>query len=181
MNDSVDSRMESALSHLKSQLAGIRTGRANPGLVTHLQVDYYGAMMPLQQIANVSAPESNMLVLNVFDKSAVHAVEKAIQTSDLGLNPQTEGSVIRLRLPELTEQRRKELVKVIKSESEEAKVAIRNIRRDEIDSLKDLEKEKEITEDESKREQDAIQKKTDRYIEKIDQVTREKESEIMTV
>ncbi len=173
--------MESAVAHLKSKLGGIRTGRANPGLVTHLQVDYYGSMLPMQQMANVSAPETNMLVLSVFDKSAVHAVEKAIQMSDLGLNPQTEGSTIRLKLPELTEQRRKDLVKVIKGESEEAKVAVRNIRRDEIDALKDLEKKKEITEDDSKSEQDAIQKKTDRAIEKIDQVTREKESEIMTV
>jgi ribosome recycling factor len=181
MSESADSRMERAVSHLKSQLAGIRTGRANPGLLTHLQVEYYGSMMPIQQMANVSAPESNMLVVSVFDKSAVASVEKAIRISDLGLNPQTEGSVIRLRLPELTEQRRKELVKVIKSESEEAKVAIRNIRRDEIDGLKDLEKKKEITEDDSKREQDTIQKKTDRYIEKVDQITRDKEAEIMTV
>jgi len=181
MSESVDNRMERAVSHLKSQLAGIRTGRANPGLLTHLQVEYYGAMMSIQQMANVSAPESNMLVVSVFDKSAVASVEKAIRISDLGLNPQTEGSVIRLRLPELTEQRRKELVKVIKNESEEAKVAIRNIRRDEIDGLKDLEKKKEITEDDSKREQDIIQKTTDRYIEKVDQITREKEAEIMTV
>ena len=97
MTDSVDNRMESAVAHLKSKLGGIRTGRANPGLVTHLQVDYYGSMLPMQQMANVSAPETNMLVLSVFDKSAVHAVEKAIQMSDLGLNPQTEGSTIRLK------------------------------------------------------------------------------------
>jgi ribosome recycling factor len=181
MSESTDNRMERAVSHLKSQLAGIRTGRANPGLLTHLQVEYYGSMMPIQQMANISAPESNMLVVSVFDKSAVASVEKAIRISDLGLNPQTEGSVIRLRLPELTEQRRKELVKVIKNESEEAKVAIRNIRRDEIDGLKDLEKKKEITEDDSKREQDLIQKKTDRYIEKVDHITRDKEAEIMTV
>ena len=178
---SVAERMEKSLEHIRKQLSAVRTGRANPSLVSNLQVEYYGSFVPLMQLANITAPESNMLVVNVFDRGAVQSIEKAITTSDLNLNPQTEGALIRLRLPELTEERRKDLVKLIRSEAEEGKVNIRNIRREEIDALKAQEKAKEITEDDLKRDQDDVQKQTDAFIAKIDADVREKESDLMTV
>lgn len=173
--------LNKCLEHTKNQLSSIRTGRANPSFVSNLQVEYYGSFVPLQQLANITAPENNLLVLNIFDRGAVQGIEKAITTSDLNLTPQTEGTVIRLRLPELTEERRKELVKVIRKEAEEGKVAIRNLRRDEIDSLKTQEKSKEITEDDLKRGQEEVQKITNEFIDKIDAEVKSKESEIMTV
>lgn len=178
---SIQSRMQKTLDNTKSSLTSIRTGRANPDLLSKVQVDYYGSHVPLQQVASISVPEPMMLQLNVFDKSAIQNVERAIMTSDLNLTPQTEGNVIRIRLPELTEQRRHDLVKVVKKHGEEGKVAIRNIRRDELDYLKEQEKEKEISEDEYKRESDVIQKVTDKYINQIDELIKHKEEEILKV
>ena len=173
--------LNKSFEHTKNQLASVRTGRANPSFVSNLQVEYYGSFVPLQQLANITAPESNLLVLNVFDHGAVSSIEKAIMSSDLNLTPQTEGALVRLRLPELTEERRKDLVKVIRKEAEDGKIAIRNLRRDEMDLLKAQEKEKEITEDDLKRGQDEIQKTTDEFIAKIDTEVKSKESEIMTI
>lgn len=173
--------LEKCFEHTKGQLSAVRTGRANPSFVSNLQVEYYGSFVPLQQLANITAPESNLLLVNIFDQGAVHSVEKAITTSDLNLTPQTEGALVRLRLPELTEERRKDLVKVIRKEAEEGKIAIRNLRRDEMDRLKSQEKDKEITEDDLKRAQDLAQKTTDDFIAKIDAEVKAKESEIMTV
>ncbi|NBV42853.1 ribosome recycling factor [bacterium] len=175
------SRMEKTVESLKSQLNGFRTGRANPELLSKLMVNYYGSTVPLKQVGAVSVPESRVLLINVFDKGAVKEVERAIMTSDLGLSPQTDGMMIRLRLPELTEDRRKDLVKQVKKAVEEAKVGIRNIRRDYVDEIKAKEKNKAITEDDSKRQQDDAQKTTDQYIGILDSLSRDKEAEIMKV
>lgn len=174
-------KMDKAIDHIKHQLTGVRTGRAAPSLLNKIQVDYYGSMVPINQVASISVPEPAMLLLNVFDAKAVQNIEKAISSSDLGLNPQTEGNMIRLRLPELTEERRKDLVKVVKTSAEEARVAIRNIRRDAMDSIKRQKNDNDITEDELKRDQDQIQKLTDSYIDIIEKISKEKESEIMTI
>lgn len=174
-------KMEKTFENLNSQLRGIRTSRATPDLLNPLQVDYYGSMVPINQVASVSVPESRLLLINVFDKGAVQAVEKAIQSSELGLTPQTEGTMIRLRLPDLTEERRKEIVKHVRKLSEESKVAIRNIRRDAIDEIKAMEKKNELTEDDVKREQLDIQNTTDMFIQKIETSLKSKEKEILTI
>ncbi len=179
--ESLKDRMKKSYESTVKQLSSFRTGRANPDLLSRVQVNYYGSPTPLLQLANITVPENTLLQINVFDKGAVQDVEKAIQKSDLGLNPQVEGSVIRLRLPELTEDRRRELVKQIKKQVEDGKVSIRNIRRDEVEQVKLMEKEKEISEDESKRQQDDVQKITDDYISKMDILSKEKESDIMKV
>ncbi len=174
-------KMEKVLEATRKHFGSIRTGRANPDILSHVMVDYYGSFVPLKQMANISVPEAQLLQLNIFDAQSVKSIEKAIQTSDLNLNPQTEGTVIRLRLPDLTQDRRKDLVKLVKKYAEEAKVALRNVRRAFMDELKAQEKNGDISEDDSKKSQDAAQKEIDRYSADIDEMARKKESEIMTV
>jgi ribosome recycling factor len=162
-------------------MATIRTGIASPSLLDRIQVECYGALTPINQLANISVPEPRMLAIQPWDKSAIAAIEKAIMKSDLGITPTSDGTVIRLVMPQLTQENRKELVKRVKKKGEDAKVSVRNIRRDGNDELKALEKSKEITEDESKGAQDDIQKMTDKYIAEVDKVIDNKEKEIMTV
>jgi ribosome recycling factor len=180
LND-VKRRMQGAITAFKSDLGGLRTGRATASLLDPIQVDSYGALSPLSQVATISVPEPRLLSVQVWDRSQVGAVEKAIRDSNLGLSPQTEGQVIRLRIPEMNEQRRKELVKVAHKYAEEARVAVRHVRRDGIDQLKKLEKEKSITEDDVSRHTDQIQKATDTSIGEIDTTLASKEKEIMQV
>jgi ribosome recycling factor len=174
-------RMQGAVQSLRNDLSSLRTGRASPSLLDPIQVDAYGAAMPLTQLATVTAPEARMLSVQVWDRSMVTPVEKAIRESNLGLNPQSEGQVIRLRLPDLTEQRRKELVKVAHKYAEDAKVAARHVRRDGIDEIRKLEKAKQMGEDEATRLSDQVQKATDQTISEIDTVVSQKEKEILQV
>ena len=174
-------RMQGALGALKHELSGLRTGRASASLLEPVQVEAYGTHMPLSQVATVSVPEARLLSVQVWDRSMVHAVEKAITASNLGLNPQTEGQVIRLRIPELNEERRKELVKVAHKYAEAAKVAVRHVRRDGIDVIKKLEKDHEISKDDHERYSADIQKATDQMIQEIDQTLAHKEKEILTL
>jgi ribosome recycling factor len=174
-----EERMDKSLNSVKNELITIRTGRATPALLDVVKVDYYGNLVPLKQVANVAAPDARLLVVQVFDKNAVSSVEKAIMQSDLGLTPQKDGNLIRLPIPQLTEERRKELVKIAYRIAEEGKVAIRNIRRDANEMLKETEEEHEISEDALYRAFDDVQKLTDRYIEKIDEIVKQKEYEIM--
>ncbi len=174
-------RMQGAIQMLKQELGGLRTGRASASLLDPIQVDAYGAHMPLNQLATVSVPEPRMISVQVWDKSMVHAVEKAITNSNLGLNPQTEGQVLRLRIPELNEERRKELVKVAHKYSEAARVAIRHVRRDGLDVLKKMEKEHQIGEDEQARHAEQVQKATDEIISEVDKLLAAKEKEILTI
>ncbi|CAB0149813.1 Ribosome-recycling factor [Pseudidiomarina piscicola] len=174
-------RMEKSVEALRSQISKVRTGRAHPSLLDSVMVNYYGVDTPLQQLANISIEDSRTLTLTVFDKSSSAAVEKAIMTSDLGLNPAAAGSVIRIPLPALTEERRRDLVKVVRAEAEQGRVAIRNIRRDANSDLKELLKEKEITEDDERRGNDDIQKLTDSYVAKIDELLADKERDLMEV
>ncbi|RBP95278.1 ribosome recycling factor [Cytobacillus firmus] len=174
-------RMTKAISAYTRELASIRAGKANASLLDRITVDYYGAPTPVNQLAGVSAPEARLLVVTPYDKSILGEIEKAILKSDIGLNPSNDGSVIRLAIPQLTEERRRELVKVVKKESEDAKVAIRNVRRDANDDLKKLEKNGDITEDDLRGFSDDIQKLTDDHISKIDELTKEKEKEILAV
>jgi len=176
----VERRMKGAVEALKSDLSGLRTGRANTSLLDPVQVDVYGAMMPLNQVATVSAPEPRMLSVQVWDKSNVTAVEKGIAHANLGLNPMTDGQTLRLPMPDLTEERRKDLAKLAGQYSEKAKIAIRNVRRDAMESLKADEKKKEISEDERKRMEDEVQKLTDRYVEEAEAAATKKEQEILT-
>ena len=177
----INSKMEKAVDSLRQHLGGLRTGRASADLVTPLKVDYYGSEVTLLSVASVSVPESRMIQLQVFDKGAVQAVEKAIMTSGLGITPRTEGSIIRLPLPELTEQRRKELQKVARGYAEDARVSVRNVRRDAIENLKKLEKDKKMSEDESRRQQEDTQKQTDRHVKSIDDLLAAKEKDIIQV
>jgi ribosome recycling factor len=174
-------RMHGAVESLKHDFGGLRTGRASASLLDPIHVDAYGANMPLNQVASVSVPEARLLQISVWDRGLVVAVEKAIHASNLGLNPQTEGQVIRLRMPDLTQDRRKELVKVAHQYAEKAKVAARNVRRDGMDQLKALEKAKVISEDELKEKSDEVQKFTDDTIKDIDAALKTKEAEIMQV
>lgn len=174
-------RMQGAIASLKHDLGGLRTGRASASLVEPITVDAYGAAMPLPQVATISVPEPRLLSVQVWDRSMVGAVEKAIRDSNLGLNPQTEGQTIRLRIPEMNEQRRKEMVKVAHKYAEEARIAVRHVRRDGLDLLKKLEKEGAISQDDEKRQADQVQKATDRSIAEVDQVLAAKEKEIMQV
>jgi ribosome recycling factor len=159
----------------------LRAGRATPALLDKVQVDYYGTLTPVNQMANVSVPEARLLLIQPWDKSTIPSIEKAILKSDLGLTPSSDGNVIRIGIPQLTEERRKELVKVVKKKTEDARVAVRNVRRETNDMIKEFEKEREISEDESKRGLDEIQKITDKYIKKLDEVMNAKEEEIMEV
>lgn len=174
-------RMEGALASLKDDYAGLRTGRASTGMLDPIQVEAYGSHMPLNQLANVSAPEPRMLIVSVWDKGMVKAVEKAIANSNLGLNPAADGQSIRVPVPELSEERRKELCKVAGQYAESTKVAIRNVRRDGMDSLKKEEKAGDISEDDQRRQGDEIQKMTDDFVKKVDTLLAEKESDIMSV
>jgi len=176
-----EERMSKTVNVLKSDYQTIRTGKATPSLLDRIQVDYYGVPTPINQMANIAVPEPRMLTIQAWDKSSMSAIEKAILKSDLGITPNNDGSVIRLVLPQLTQDTRKDLVKRVKKKGEEAKVSIRNIRRDSNDSLKSLEKSKEITEDESKSAQEDIQKMTDKHIANVDKLIENKEAEIMEV
>lgn len=176
-----EQRMQASIDALVRDLASIRTGRASPALVDRLSVDYYGTATPLNQIAGVSAPEPRLLVIQPWDKGALSAIERAIQMSELGLTPNNDGQVIRLNIPQLTEERRKELVRVLKSKVEDGKVSIRNVRRDAIDSLKELLKEKEIGEDEERRAEAEIQDLTNKFIEQADALGQAKEEEVLEV
>ncbi len=174
-------RMEKSVEALRTQVSKIRTGRAHPSLLDGIMVPYYGTDTPLRQLANITIEDARTLAITVFDKSVSGAVEKAILTSDLGLNPAGAGSVIRVPLPPLTEERRRDLVKLVRAEAEQGRVAIRNIRRDANNDLKELLKEKEITEDEERKAAEDIQKLTDVYVAKVDEVLAEKEKELMEI
>lgn len=176
-----ENRMKGAVHSLEEDLASIRTGRANPSLVERLQVEYYGMPTPLMQLASISIPEARSLLIKPFDASSIKAIERAILTSDLGLNPNNDGKAIRLNLPPLTEERRRELVKVVSHRLEEARVAVRNVRRDTIRDLREFEQEKIISEDELKRGEEDLQKLTDRYIDEMNAIGDRKEKEIMEV
>lgn len=175
-----EEKMTKTLANLDGELAAIRAGRANPNVLNRIMVDYYGTPTPIQQVGNVSVPEPRMIQIQPWEKSMVKAIEKAIQTSDLGINPTNDGSVIRLVFPELTEERRKELVKDVKKKGEAAKVAVRNIRRDGNDSFKKL-KGSDISEDEIKDMEDDLQKMTDKFIKEVDKAVEAKSKEVMTV
>ncbi|QIA77002.1 ribosome recycling factor [Rodentibacter caecimuris] len=172
-------RMDKSLEALKGYIAKIRTGRAQPSLLDAIQVEYYGAATPLRQLANVVAEDARTLAVTVFDRSLIGAVEKAILTSDLGLNPSSAGTTIRVPLPPLTEERRRDLIKIVKAEGEQGKVAIRNVRRDANDKIKALLKDKEISENEQHKAEEDIQKITDQFIKKVDEVLAEKEKELL--
>lgn len=174
-------RMEKSVVALKGQLSKIRTGRAHPSLLDNIMVSYYGADTPLKQLANIVAEDSRTLALSVFDKSAIQAVEKAIMQSDLGLNPMSAGAAIRIPLPALTEERRKDLIKVVRNEVELGRVAVRNIRRDANSDIKELLKEKEISEDESRAGEENVQSLTNEFIKKMDSILADKEKELMEV
>jgi ribosome recycling factor len=179
--EDIKRRMQGAINAFKHDLGSLRTGRASPNLLDPIQVDAYGSLLPITQVATVSVPEPRLLSVQVWDRSMVNAVEKAIRESDLGLNPQTEGQVIRLRIPEMNEQRRKEMVKVSHKYAEEARIAIRHVRRDGLDLLKKLEKDHAISEDDSKRHAEQVQKATDQFVAEVEQLVAAKEKEIMQV
>lgn len=176
-----EERMHKAVDALRKEYGTIRAGRANPGILDKVSVDYYGTPTPVNQLANISVPEPRLLVIQPWDKSTLPAIEKAILKSDLGLNPSSDGTVIRIVIPQLTAERRNELVKTVKKKAEEARVAVRNVRRDINDHLKKLEKDHTASEDEVKRAQDDVQKMTDKYIKEIDHVMDVKEKEITEV
>jgi ribosome recycling factor len=174
-------KMSKSLETLKHDLAKVRTGRAHTGLIDHLRVDYYGSEMPINQVANVTLSDARTIAIQPFEKKMAAVIEKVIRDSDLGVNPASSGDVIRIPMPALTEERRRELTKIVKHEGENAKVAVRNIRRDAIQHLKDLLKKSEVSEDEEKRAQDDVQKVTDKSIADIDRLVAEKEKELMAV
>lgn len=176
-----EERMKKSMEAFRHELAGMKAGRATPALLEKLRVDYYGTPTPISQVANIDVPDSRTLTIKPWDRSMLKAIEKTILTSDLGLNPNNDGVLIRLSIPPMTEDRRKELVKVVHKRTEEERVAIRNIRRDANDLVKKAEKEKTASEDESKRAQDEVQKLTDKFIKDVDQIMAAKEKEIMEV
>ncbi len=178
---SANEKMEKAVAAYSRELATVRAGRANASVLDKVQVDYYGAPTPVVQLANITVPEARLLVIQPYDKTAIGDIEKAILKADLGLNPSNDGTVIRIAFPALTEERRRDLVKVVKKYAEEAKVAVRNVRRDGNDDLKKLEKAGEITEDDLRGYTEDIQKETDKYIAKVDEIAKNKEKEIMEV
>lgn len=180
MND-LKRRMQGAIAVLKQELSGLRTGRASTALLEHVQVEAYGSHMPLNQLASISVPEPRLLHVQVWDRSMVHAVEKGISAANLGLTPSTEGQVLKLRIPELNEERRKEIAKVAHKYAEAARVAVRHVRRDGLDHLKKLEKEHKISEDDEKRQAGEVQKATDATIAEVEKMLAGKEKEIMTV
>jgi ribosome recycling factor len=174
-------RMEKSLESLHKELGGIRTGRATPSLVDRIQVDYYGAPTPLQSIAGVTAPEARLLVIQPYDRSSIGAIEKALQRSELGLNPTNDGQVIRIAIPPLTEERRREFAKIVKQKAEEARIAVRNIRRDEVDHLRRMEKDGHVSKDEIERNISEVQHITDTFVGKVDDLAQKKEAEILEV
>ena len=174
-------RMQKSLDHLQSEFATVRAGRANAGVLDHIQVEYYGSPTPIQQVASISSPDPRSLVIQPWDSSVLKGIEKAILTSDLGINPTNDGKCIRLLFPQLTEERRKELAKQVKKYGEECKVAIRNIRRDAMDTYKKQQKASEITEDDLKGLEKDMQKMTDDYIKKVDDMTAKKEKELYAI
>ncbi len=177
----LEEKMEKTVSVLKEELTVIRAGRANPGMLDRVVVDYYGSPTPLKQLATVSAPEPRALIIQPWDMSALNSIEKAIQNADLGFNPTNDGKIIRIAIPQLTEERRKDLLKVASKTSESAKVALRNERRDANEKLKKMQKDGEITEDDLKKAQDEVQKMTDNHIKTVDDLLAKKEKEIMEV
>jgi ribosome recycling factor len=176
-----DVKMGKTVEVLQRELATIRTGRASPALVEQIRVDYYGVPTPLGQMATISVPEARLLVIQPWDKGSLSSIEKAILKSDLGLNPANDGDVIKLSIPQLTEERRKELVRVVRKRVEEGRVAIRNVRRETMEQLRDLARNKEISEDEQKRALELLQKLTDRFIEESDRIARDKEAEVLEI
>lgn len=176
-----EQRMRKSIESLKTDLAKVRTGRANASLLDTIHVDYYGSEMPLSQVANITVSDARTITVTPWEKAMVSAVEKAIMKSDLGLNPATSGTVIRVPLPPLTEERRRDLGKVVRNEGEGARVAVRNIRRDVLSDLKSLLKDKEITEDEERKAQEQVQKITDKYVAEIDEIVKQKEKELMEI
>ncbi|MBP1692992.1 MAG: frr [Chloroflexi bacterium] len=176
-----EGRMKGAIQSLEEDLSGIRTGRAHPGLVERLQIEYYGVPTPLVQLATITVPEPRSLLIRPFDATTLKAIEKGIQASDLGLTPNNDGKSIRLNLPALTEERRRDLVKIVHNRAEEARVAVRNIRRDSIKDLHEFEKEKMISEDDQKKGEEELQKMTDRFIEEVNYISQRKEREILEV
>ncbi|AKJ70467.1 MULTISPECIES: ribosome recycling factor [Pandoraea] len=181
IKQNVQQKMQKSIEAFKADLAKVRTGRAHTGLLDHVQVDYYGSMVPISQVANVTLVDGRTIGVQPWEKKMVAAVEKAIRESDLGLNPATQGDLIRVPMPALTEERRREMTKVVKSEAEGAKVAVRNLRREANEQLKKLLKDKEISEDDERRAQDDVQKLTDKFVAEIDKLGQQKESEILTV
>ena len=179
--EDAETRMGKSVDSLSSELTKIRTGRAHPSLLDHLTVEYYGAETPLSQVANVSVEDARTLSITPWEKDMVTAIEKCIMKSDLGLNPATAGAIIRIPMPQLTEERRQELVRVVRHEAENARIAVRNIRRDANGDFKDLLKEKEITEDERRQAEEGIQKFTNKFVAKIDEILAKKEKELMEV
>ena len=179
--EDADSRMQKSIEALKNELTKIRTGRAHASLLDHITVEYYGSDVPLSQVANIATEDARTLSVTPWEKPMVQVVEKAIMNSDLGLNPASAGTVIRVPVPPLTEERRRDLVRVVKGEAESARVAIRNIRRDANSDLKMLEKEKEISEDDERRGQDNVQKLTDKYVQEVEVVLGEKEKDLMEI
>ena len=174
-------RMGKAIDAMRRDLSTVRTGRANPSLVESLRVDYYGTPTPLQQLASVGVPEARLLTIQPYDKGSLEAIEKAIQKSDLGLNPNNDGAIIRLVIPQLTEDRRKELVRVVHKKVEDGRVSIRNVRRDAHEMLRDLRKEKEISDDHEHDAQEDLQKITDKFVGQADEIGKEKEEELLEV
>jgi len=181
LKQDAETRMGKSVESLKNDLSKIRTGRAHTSLLDHITVEYYGAAVPLSQVANVSVSDARTLAVTPWEKQMVAPIEKAIMTSDMGLNPMTAGEVIRVPLPPLTEERRKDMIKIVRQEGEGAKVAVRNIRRDVLSDFKSLQKDKEITEDEERHAQDDVQKITDRYVAMIDELLKEKEKDLMEI
>ncbi|MBT7081811.1 MAG: ribosome recycling factor [Chloroflexi bacterium] len=181
IKEDAEARMGKSVESLKHELGKLRAGRAHPSLLDQISVDYYGTSTPLSQVANVNASDARTLTVAPWEKTMVQPIEKAIMESDLGLNPATAGMLIRIPLPPLTEERRRDLVKVVKHEGESAKVAIRNIRRDANSDFKDLVKEKEISEDDERRAEDAVQKLTDRFVAEVDQTVKAKEDDLMEI
>jgi len=176
-----EERMQKSVEALQDELTKVRTGRAHPSLLDHVTVDYYGSIVPLSQVGNIGVEDSRTLTITPWEKPMVQAIEKAIMSSDLGLNPTSAGTVIRIPMPPLTEERRKDLVKVVKGEAEGSRVAVRNIRRDANSKFKDLQKNKEISEDDERKAQDDIQKLTDQYVKTIDDVLAKKEQDLMEI
>ncbi|HBW12484.1 ribosome recycling factor [Proteiniclasticum sp.] len=175
----MEEKMGKSISNLEAELATLKAGRANPTMLDRIEVEYYGSMVPISQVGNISAPEPRVLMITPWEKSALKAIEKAINMSELNINPNNDGSVIRLIVPELTEETRKNLVKVVHKKGEEAKIAIRSIRRDVIEKIKGM--KKEVSEDEVKKGEEDVQKKVDEFIKKVDKILQNKEKEIMTV
>jgi len=181
LKKTIEQKMQKSIEVLKTDLAKVRTGRAHTGLLDHVQVEYYGSMVPVNQVANVTLIDARTIGVQAWEKPMMQKVEKAIRDSDLGLNPSNQGEIIRVPMPALTEERRRDLIKVVKHEGESAKVAIRNLRRDANGSLKDAAKDKEISEDEERRAQDDVQKLTDRYIAEVDKLLAHKEQELLQI